>query len=142
MKIPLSHSSEMNGPLVAVATNLRPFWRNVYPSMRGTDCQSEERWRDVSMFHLLIYFKVKDHQTWKRLFDGNAEARKKAGVRGGHVFPTLDDPNEIFILYEWDSPEHARAFFQSPELKKLMATSGVIGQPENRFLTAGERIQP
>jgi quinol monooxygenase YgiN len=93
------------------------------------------------MIHVLVHLTVKDFQAWKKMFDGNAVARRNAGSLGGHVFPTLGDQNEVFILYEWDTPEHAREFFQSPGLRQLMSAAGVIGNPHSHILTAGERIQ-
>jgi heme-degrading monooxygenase HmoA len=45
----------------------------------------------------------------------------------------LDDPNEIFILLEWDTKEHATNFVESEELRKIMKKAGVITKPEIRF---------
>jgi heme-degrading monooxygenase HmoA len=45
----------------------------------------------------------------------------------------LDDPNEIFILLEWDTKENATGFVESEELRKIMKKAGVITKPEIHF---------
>lgn len=43
-------------------------------------------------------------------------------------------PNEIVILFEWDSLEKARKFAQSEDLRKTMQRAGVIDKPDLYFL--------
>jgi len=45
----------------------------------------------------------------------------------------LDNTNDIFILFEWDTKEKATKFAESEDLKKRMQEAGVIGKPEIYF---------
>jgi hypothetical protein len=42
----------------------------------------------------------------------------------------LDNPNDIFILFEWDTKEKASKFVESADLKKRMQEAGVSVKPE------------
>jgi hypothetical protein len=50
------------------------------------------------------------------------------------VLLSVDDPREVTIVLDWDSLEHARKFAASDDLKQTMQKSGVIGDPDVRFL--------
>ena len=50
-----------------------------------------------------------------------------------------ETPNDLTLVFEWDSIEKARKFSQSQDLKQVMEKAGVIGTPEIQFLEAIER---
>ena len=106
---------------------------------------SKRRWVDAEysleevegweMAWVLVRHQVADYDRWRPVFDGPGTIlRGDGGCRGGHVFRTPDDPNDIVVLLEWDSPETLRQFMASPELKEAMQASGVIGEPQILFL--------
>jgi quinol monooxygenase YgiN len=66
--------------------------------------------------------------------------RKKAGCRGGHHFRTLADPNDVVILFEWESFEAAKKFSESEDLKTTMKKAGVLGRPDIVFLDDGDHF--
>ncbi len=86
---------------------------------------------------VIVYFfikhRVEDYSKWKPVFDEDGSRREKAGCKGWQLFHSLDDPNEIFILLEWDTKEHATKFVESEDLKKIMQKAGVITKPEIHF---------
>lgn len=86
------------------------------------------------MVHVLFHIKVEDYNKWKPLFDEHATARSQSGSKGGKVFRSANNPNEIFILLEWDNLENAKKFSQSDKLKEVMKNAGVVGMPEIYFL--------
>ena len=51
-----------------------------------------------------------------------------------------DNPNEMVVIFEWDSLEKARKFAQSEDLKKTMQRAGVIDKPDIYFLEKIERV--
>ena len=91
------------------------------------------------MPHLLVRSKVEDYAKWKPVFDGLGATRKAYGSKGGHVFCSADNPNEVVVLMEWDSLEKARHFAQSDDLRKAMQQSGVSGPPDMYFLDEVDR---
>ena len=93
------------------------------------------------MAYLLVHHKVKDFAVWKPLFDQDAAHRKATGSKGGLLFKSADDPNDIFILFEWQSQEEARAFTSSVDLKDTMSRAGVVGMPDIHFLDRVEKIR-
>lgn len=86
------------------------------------------------MANLLVHHKVEDFNKWKPLFDGHASFRSQMGAKSGKVFHSEDNPNDIFILFEWDSLENAKKFSHSDSLKEVMMNAGVIGMPNIHFL--------
>ena len=86
------------------------------------------------MPHMMVHHKVRDFTQWKPFFDRHESTRKASGSISAQVFQNIDDPTDVFVLAEWDSPENARKFAISDDLKKTMEQSGVIGKPHIHFL--------
>jgi hypothetical protein len=86
------------------------------------------------MVHVIVRHKVADYGRWKEAFDGHLGARKAAGEVGYRVMLSVDDPREVTIFLDWDSLDRARKFAGSDDLKQKMQQSGVIGDPDVRFL--------
>ncbi|HZD32732.1 MAG TPA: antibiotic biosynthesis monooxygenase [Candidatus Angelobacter sp.] len=86
------------------------------------------------MIHVIIRHKVADYSQWKEAFDAHLGKRKAGGETGHRLFVAVDDPRDVTIVMDWDSLERARRFCSSDDLKEVMQKSGVVGQPEFRFL--------
>ena len=86
------------------------------------------------MANLLVHHKVEDFNKWKSYFDQHSDFRAQSGSKGGKLFHSVDDPNEVFVLFEWDSLENAQKFTQSDSLKETMKEAGVLGMPEVHFI--------
>jgi heme-degrading monooxygenase HmoA len=85
------------------------------------------------MVQFLVHQKVEDYRKWKPFFDGHSDFRAKYGSKGGKVFRCKADPNEIFILFEWDSLANAERFSQSDSLKEVMKEAGVMSKSDIYF---------
>ena len=92
------------------------------------------------MPYLLIDHAVEDYEEWKPFFDNHASTRAESGSGGGQLFHKEGEPNELVILFEWDSIENAREFATSDDLREVMAEAGVIGEPELHFLEKIEDV--
>jgi glutathione synthase/RimK-type ligase-like ATP-grasp enzyme len=112
-----------------------------YPTEIGILAASHTKKETGSMIHALIRHKVKDYDEWKKHFDADAVHRKPGGSKGGHVFRSKNDPNEVYILMEMDSMEKAEKFILSEQLKKTMKEAGVVGKPDIVFLDDGEKFK-
>jgi heme-degrading monooxygenase HmoA len=86
------------------------------------------------MPYMLIRHKVKDYAIWKPVYDEHNATRKDAGSKGARIFRKASDPDEIIILFEWDSLDNAKKFAKSEDLKKRMQEAGVSDQPDIYFL--------
>jgi heme-degrading monooxygenase HmoA len=85
--------------------------------------------------------KVEDFGRWESSFDreDSIAARKAAGEKSYQIFQTVDDPNNLVLLFEWDNLDNARKFVQSEKLRELMQQAGVIGKPDSYFLGEVEK---
>jgi heme-degrading monooxygenase HmoA len=92
------------------------------------------------MAQLFIRHKVKDYAKWKSLFDEHGAKRKAAGSKGGRLFHSEKDPNEVVILFEWQDLGKAHQFAESEDLRKTMERAGVVGKPELYFLDETEKF--
>jgi quinol monooxygenase YgiN len=79
--------------------------------------------------------KVSDYQTWKKAFDKFASTRKAGGEISYKIWRDAEDPNDLSLLFEWDTIENANKFMNSPELQTAMKEGGVTEKPRIQFLT-------
>ncbi len=86
------------------------------------------------MPHMLVHHKVRDFGKWRPFFEGHESARIAGGSKSGQLFQNIEDPTDVFVLYEWDSAEKARKFSTSDDLKKTMEQAGVVGVPHIHIL--------
>ena len=93
------------------------------------------------MPHMLVHHKVRDFGKWKPFFDGHLGTRKASGSKSGAVFQNIEDPTDVFVLFEWDSAENARKFGMSEDLKKTMEQAGVVGVPHIHILKEVQKYQ-
>jgi heme-degrading monooxygenase HmoA len=84
---------------------------------------------ETAMAYVLVRHTVADFAKWKPLFDQHGEVRKTYGFKGGSLLRNANNPNELVILFEVESPDQARAFIQSENLRETMQQAGVIDQP-------------
>lgn len=63
-----------------------------------------------------------------------AKMRAKHGNTGTRVFTVQDNPNEVRVLFAWESKEAFERFQNDPEVKATMQASGTLGRPESVFL--------
>ena len=85
------------------------------------------------MSYIMVKQKVADYARWKPIFDADGANREIGGSKGGQIFRSADDPNEVVLLFEWDQ-EQARQFSQREEVRAKMQAAGVLDPPEISFL--------
>jgi hypothetical protein len=88
----------------------------------------------IRMPYLLVRHTVKDYAKWKPFFDEDQSTRQKSGSKGGHLYLNSQNPNELIVVFEWDTLENARKFAESADLWEVMEKAGVIGKPDIYFL--------
>ena len=86
------------------------------------------------MAYILVRHKVENYAKWKPLFDEHMSTRKASGSKSGMLLRNAHDPNELVVLFEWDTLEHAQQFAQSEDLRQVMQRAGVVDQPDIYFL--------
>lgn len=85
------------------------------------------------MPHVLIIHEVEAYPAWKAIFDRAADIRKQAGEIRYQLLRYDREANRIVHFSEWSSLDHARRFFESPELVEIRKKAGVKA-PEFLYL--------
>jgi len=83
---------------------------------------------------MLVRHHVQDYANWRLGYDTHGPARLAAGCTGTQVFRDSKDPNDVVLLFKWDSLVNARTFAQSPELRETMQRLAVDGYPDISYL--------
>ena len=78
------------------------------------------------MHYMLCRNRVADFDKWRRIFYANIEAARAAGLQLTNLWRCVDDPNNVFFLFEVRSIEKAQEFVNSSEAAKAGKESGVI----------------
>jgi len=89
------------------------------------------------MIAMLCRNRVADFEEWKAVFDAQTDACRAAGLRLRNLWRNVEDPNNVFFLFEVESVDKARAFISDPEAADVGAASGVL-DGECHFLSGGE----
>ncbi|MEY4961144.1 MAG: hypothetical protein RL610_1323 [Pseudomonadota bacterium] len=84
------------------------------------------------MSNIRIYCRhdVADYALWKKGYDGFANYRKTHGVIHESVYQSIDNPNDITVILDFNNINEAKAFAASEELKANMSKLGVKGTPQ------------
>ena len=86
------------------------------------------------MTHVLVRHNVADFAKWKPVYDAHLAARQKAGLREKNLLRSVNNPNEVVLLFEAEDLKKAQAFTESSDLLAAMQEAGVVGKPEILFL--------
>ncbi len=60
------------------------------------------------MQYMLCRNRVRDYEVWKRIFDSHASAHRAAGMNLIRLWRAVDEPNNIFFLFEISDIEKAK----------------------------------
>ena len=88
------------------------------------------------MPHVLVSHRVNDFDAWREGFDASYEMRKEAGEVSFQLFNGSDNSLFVVGLFEWESLEKAKSFFEDARLKDAMVAAGVAGEPDIHYLTS------
>jgi quinol monooxygenase YgiN len=86
------------------------------------------------MTQVLIQHKVNEYAAWKDIFDNFAGFRRSSGEKSYRIFHPVNDPNDLTLLFEWDTQKNAETFLASPELRSAMQEAGVAEAPRIQFV--------
>ncbi len=83
------------------------------------------------MYELLIRHKVGDYETFKKIFLEDEERRRSTGSKRARVLLNADDPNDIWVVLEYDNAEQARDHARTLELHEAIKwATGNVSMPE------------
>jgi len=78
------------------------------------------------MTYMLCRNRVADFSRWKAVFASHEAAHREAGLRLVSLWRAVEEPNNVFFMFEVASLDKARKFISNPEAAKVGEASGVI----------------
>ena len=90
---------------------------------------------------LMMTFKAKDWDAWKKEFDSHKQARMDNGLIDRAIGHAVDDKNQGVLVFAVTDMAKAKAFLQSADLKDKMEKAGVIGKPTPFFYNIEKMYQ-
>jgi quinol monooxygenase YgiN len=81
------------------------------------------------MATMFVRHTVTDYAAWRRTYDALAPMRQELGVLAQSVYQSVDNPNDVTVTHEFASPEAAKAYAQSTELRAALQRAGVTLAP-------------
>jgi hypothetical protein len=81
---------------------------------------------------------VEDFPSWKRMFEGQAQLRRDAGIAFTQISHDISNPKLLTVYIAGPDANRVRAFATSPELKARMQKAGVKGTPQGELLQVVE----
>ena len=79
------------------------------------------------MVRMFIRHEVADYDAWREVYDGFD--RSALGVVEHAVYRSLDDPNDVTVVHDFQSAESAHAFSEASDLENAMRHAGVTSTP-------------
>ena len=74
--------------------------------------------------NLIVRRKLNNYDAWKRGVSVPDGLRKKYGSKGATVYRSAHDPNEVYLVFEWQDGMPPSEYLNLPEVKKALADSG------------------
>jgi len=85
------------------------------------------------MHTMLCRNRVESYTRWKQVFDSHTVAHRKAGLRLRHLWRDIEDPNNVYFIFEVMDMDRARAFISDPASAAAGRAAGVL-DGEVKFL--------
>jgi hypothetical protein len=85
---------------------------------------------------LLCRNRVADYSAWKAVFDLHAPESDEAGLTLTNLWRDMEDPNNVFFVFDVANIDRARAFINDPKGAEVGRAAGVV-EGEYHFLAPG-----
>jgi len=79
--------------------------------------------------------KVEDVAKWQNNFQSNVGLRKEYGSKGAIAFTDPETPNEVTIVIKAMNKANIAKSRESGAFQNAMKESGIVGEPEMKFLS-------
>jgi quinol monooxygenase YgiN len=84
----------------------------------------------MKMVNMIIRQKVKNYDQWKPIFIEHDKVRKSYGEKSSRIFRGIENPNELMILFDWESKQKADDFMNNSNVREIMETAGIMEEPQ------------
>jgi hypothetical protein len=93
------------------------------------------------MNHMLCRNRVRNFARWKRVFDSQADAHRRAGLKLVYLWQASGNPHQVFFLFEVEDVKRARDFIGAPDVGDKVSESGLI-EGEYHFFAGSQGYGP
>lgn len=76
--------------------------------------------------NVIIKRNLKDYDAWKKMVSEMDGLRKQYGSKGATVYRNAKDPNEVYLVFEWEDGKSFQKYLDLPEVKKAIEGSGAF----------------
>ena len=74
--------------------------------------------------NILVKRNLNDYDSWKKMVSERNELREKMGSEGVTVYRSAKDPNQVYLVFEWDDQKSFLDYFNLPDVQKALAETG------------------
>lgn len=86
------------------------------------------------MLTVMVRLTVAEFDRWHCEYEQMHAHRQACGERGRRLFRDVDDPNNIVVVFQWDTVDNARAYFDSAALRASVGRAGGLAAPQVSYL--------
>lgn len=76
--------------------------------------------------NVIIRRTLKDYDAWKKIVTDLDGTRKQYGSKGASAYRNAANPNEVYLIFEWDDAKPFQAYLDLPEVKQAFAATGSV----------------
>ena len=74
--------------------------------------------------NILVKRNLNDYDSWKKMVSERNELREKMGSKGVTVYRSAKDPNQVYLVFEWDDQKSFLDYFNLPDVQKALGETG------------------
>jgi hypothetical protein len=78
------------------------------------------------MTYMMCRTRFSDFSVWKAVFDSHEQTHRDAGLKLVNLWRCIEEPNNVFFMFEVADIDSADQFINSPASAKAGEVSGVI----------------
>ncbi len=88
------------------------------------------------MARIIARHRVRNFPEWKKAFGEAKPLRAEAGETAAAIYHTVDDPNHVVVVFDWDKMERAKEYLTSLDFRMMMRDAGIAEVPDFLYLEA------
>ena len=73
---------------------------------------------------IIVKRDLKDYHSWKKMVSERNEMRAEKGSKGATVYRNAKNPNQVYVVFEWDDQKSYLDYFNLPDVQEALAETG------------------
>ncbi|MCI0520692.1 MAG: hypothetical protein L0Z70_10625 [Chloroflexi bacterium] len=73
---------------------------------------------------VIVKRNLKDYDAWKKMVSDMNQVRGDYGSQGGEAYRSASNPNEVYLVFDWDDHKPYKDYFNRPDVQQALADSG------------------